>query len=494
MSEKQKWPNQFTFILAAVGTAAGLGNMWRFPMYAYEYGGAAFILAILIANLIIAYPLMMVETIIGQRGQAGPPVAMEKLKKGTGWIQWIAAISILAILIYYVPVMGWGVNYFYESFSGAFLSNPSTYFQEDILHLSEGIYEVNGIVIGVLISVIVSYALIILSLRKGIASMSKVIKFTATAPFVILFILLIRGLTLPGSEEGVKAFFLPDWSQLLSPELWQAAIGQSFFSAAVAMGYFFYSGGRRAKNAEIPKTSLWILGGNILVSILSGLAIFSTIGFMAQEQGVGLDEAAVSGPMLVFSVLPTAISMLPAFKIGFAVLLFITVITLAIDSIFGMFELVTGSFMDLKKKHEKEFRTFVSLTGITFLLGIPICFGSGMYYLDIMDHFITGYMLVIVGMLECTVVAYVVGPEKIRQWINDTNTGLRIGKWFNIFLYILPLILLMLLIITLANEVTSLYGGYPKEMIYLLGIAPIFLIIGVSLVIYFRFQRRKGTS
>lgn len=324
--------------------------------------------------------------------------------------------------------------------------------------------------------------------------MSKVIKFTATAPFVILFILLIRGLTLPGSEVGVKAFFLPDWSQLLSPELWQAAIGQSFFSAAVAMGYFFYSGGRRAKNAEIPKTSLWILGGNIVVSILSGLAIFSTVGYMAQEQGVGLGEAAVSGPMLVFSVLPTAISMLPAFEILFAVLLFITVITLAIDSIFGMFELVTGSFMDLKKKHEKEFRTFVTLTGITFILGIPICFGSGMYYLDIMDHFITGYMLVIVGMLECAVVAYVVGPEKLRQWVNNTNTGLRIGKWFNVVLYILPLILLTLLIITLSNEVTSLYGGYPQEMIYLLGIVPIFLIITIALIIYFVFQRRRSKT
>lgn len=492
MSEKQKWSSQYIYILAAIGCAAGLGNMWRFPMLAYEHGGAAFILAIFIANLFIAYPLMIMETVIGQKGQAGPPLAMEKLKKGSGWILWIAAISIFAILVYYVPVMAWGVNYFYEAFSGDFLNNPATYFSKEILHLSGDIYKIDGIVPGILISLIISYILIVLSLRKGLKSMSKVIKFTATAPFIILFILLIRGVTLPGSEVGIQAFFLPDWSQLLSPGLWQAAIGQSFFSAAVAMGYFFYSAGRRDENAEIAKTSLWILGGNFVVSILSGLVIFSTIGFMANKQGVGLDEAAISGPMLVFSVLPTAISMLPTFKIGFAVLLFITVITLAVDSIFGMFELVTASFMDLREKHEKEFKTFVYIIGVAFILGIPICFGSGMYYLDILDHFITGYMLVIVGMLESAVVAYVVGPEKIRLWINETNTGLKIGKWFNVVLYILPIILLTLLIITLTNEVTTLYGGYPKEMILLLGIVPIILIIGLSFTIYFLFQQKRS--
>ncbi|NOQ71139.1 MAG: hypothetical protein GQ574_03995 [Crocinitomix sp.] len=492
MSEKHTWPNQFIYILAAIGCAAGLGNFWRFPMLAYEYGGAAFIFAMLLSNIVIVFPLMMLETSIGQKAQAGPPKSMEKLKKGTGWIQWLAPITIIGVLIYYVPIMAWGVTYLFKSFSGEFLADPSNYFVTDILNLSPSIDETGTIQLPILIALIVSYVLILLSLRKGIKSMSKVIKYTATAPFIILIILLIRALTLPGASDGLNAFFVPDWSQLGNPELWQAAISQSFFSASLAMGYFIYAGGRRKKNAEIPKTSLWILTGNFLVSILSGLVVFATLGFMAQEQGVSISEATTSGPMLVFTVLPTAISMMPSFAIAFSVLLFLAVITLAIDSIFGMFEIAVASFMDLKKKHVKEFSTFKIILVITFVLGIPITFGSGLYYLDIMDHFIAGYMFMIIGFLECFVVAYIVGPNKMREWINATADGIRIGKWFNYVIYALPVLLGLLLIITFLNEIRDLYGDYPLWAIICFGIAPL-AIIGLSSFLLYR-KMRAGDS
>ena len=484
MTDRHTWPSQFIYILAAIGCAAGLGNLWRFPMLAYEYGGAAFILAMLLSNIVIVFPLMMLETSIGQKAQAGPPKSMEKLRKGTGWIQWLAPITTLAVLVYYVPIMSWGITYMVDAFSGQFLEDPSNYFITDILHLSSGVSETGGIQTPILIALVVSYILILLSLRKGIKSMSKVIKFTATAPFVILLILLIRALTLPGADVGVNAFFVPDWSQLGNPELWQAAISQSFFSASLAMGYFIYAGGRRNVNAEIPKTSLWILVGNFTVSILSGLVVFATLGFMAQEQGVDISEATTSGPMLVFTVLPTAISMMPGFAITFAVLLFLAVITLAIDSIFGMFELSVASFMDLKKKHENELTTFKTIVAVTFVLGIPITLGSGLYYLDIMDHFITGYMFMVIGFLECCVVAYMVGPDKIRIWINNTADGIRIGKWFNVVIYCLPMLLGGLLLITFLNEIEATYGDYPGWAIISFGIAPLTIIFTLAALLH----------
>jgi len=491
MVKRHTWPNKFVYILAAIGCAAGLGNLWRFPMLAYEYGGAAFIFAILLSNIVIVFPLMMLETIIGQKAQAGPPKSMEKLKKGTGWVQWLAPITILAVLIYYVPVMAWGITYMFDAFSGQFLEGPSNHFVSNILNLTSGVNETGDLQIPILISLVVSYILILLSLRKGIQSMSKVIKFTATAPFIILIILLIRAVTLPGADVGINAFFVPDWSQLGNPELWQAAIAQSFFSASLAMGYFIYAGGRRKNNEEIAKTSLWILAGNFVVSILSGVVVFATLGFMAQEQGVQLSEATTSGPMLVFTVLPTAISMMPGFAIGFAVLLFLAVITLAIDSIFGMFELAVASFMDLKDKHEKEFKTFITLLVIIFLLGIPITLGSGLYYLDIMDHFITGYMFMIVGFLECFVAAYLVGPDKIRVWINNTATGLCIGKWFNIVIYCLPLVLGVLLAITFLNEIKEPYSDYPIWALISFGLVPLGIIFSISFLLYSKMKSMK---
>jgi len=484
MTSRHSWPNQFIYILAAIGCAAGLGNFWRFPMLAYEYGGAAFIFAMLISNIIIVFPLMMLETSIGQKAQAGPPKSMEKLKKGTGWIQWLAPITIMGVLIYYVPIMAWGITYLFDAFSGQFLEDPANHFVTDILNLSPNINETGTIQTPILIALVGAYIMILLSLRKGIKSMSKVIKFTATAPFVILIILLIRALTLPGANVGLDAFFIPDWSQLGNLELWQAAISQSFFSASLAMGYFIYAGGRRKSTAEIPKTSLWIIAGNFSVSILSGLVVFATLGFMAQEQGVDISEATTSGPMLVFTVLPTAISMMPGYAIAFAVLLFLAIITLAIDSIFGMFEIAVASFMDLKKKHENEFSTLKIIVVVTFILGIPITVDSGLYYLDIMDHFITGYMFMIVGLLECFVVGYIVGPNKIRLWINNTAEGIRIGIWFNVVIYILPLLLGALLVVTFLNEITNLYGDYPLWAIVCFGIVPLVIICFTSVLLY----------
>ncbi len=484
MTTRQTWPNQFIYILAAIGCAAGLGNLWRFPMLAFEYGGAAFIFAMLLSNIVIVYPMMMLETVLGQKAQAGPPKSMEKLKSGTGWIQWLAAFTVLGILIYYVPIMGWALTYLVDAFSGQFLEDPSNHFVNNIIHLSPGLTNIGGFQPRLFIALIVAYVMVLLSLRKGIESMSKVIKFTATAPFIILFMLLLRALTLPGADIGINAFFVPDWSQLKSPALWQAAISQSFFSASLAMGYFIYAGGRRNATAEIPKTSLWIIIGNFAVSILSGLVVFATLGFMAQEQGVDISEATTSGPMLVFSVLPTAISMMPDFTIVFAVLLFFVVITLAIDSIFGMFELAVGAFMDLKKEHVMEFRTFSRILAVTFIMGIPITFGSGLYYLDIIDHFISGYMLMIIGLFECIVIGYMVGPDKMRSWINDTADGIRIGKWFNYVIYTVPVILTVLLIITFKNEVKELYGGYPLGSIICFGIVPLVLIFALSAILH----------
>ena len=489
MEKRHSWPSQFIYILAAVGCAAGLGNLWRFPMLAYEYGGAAFIIALILSNIVIVFPLMMFETIVGQRAQAGPPKSMEALKKGTGWIQWLGTFGILGILIYYVPVLGWGINYLGESLSGNFLNNPSEYFVTDILGLSSGIQELGSLQIPLLISVTIAYIMIILSLRKGIQSMSKVIHFTAIAPFIILFIFIIRGITLPGASEGLRAFFIPDWQQLGNITLWKEAISQSFFSASLAMGYFMYAGGHRAKNAEVARSSLWIIAGNFFVSFLSGIAVFSTLGFMAQQQGVPISEAATGGPMLVFSVLPTAISMMPTFKIGFAVLLFLTVATLAIDSIFGMFELAVASFMDIKKKYEGHFQTFLSVIVITFILGIPICFGAGLYFLDIMDHFISGYILTFIGMLECIVASYMVGANTIRKWINET-TNLKIGKWFNVVMNVLPIILGILLLVTLKKEFEIPYEGYPMWALYSFGVFPLALIGILSAIFH---QKTKSS-
>lgn len=478
---RSRWSGRVAYILAAVGCAAGLGNFWRFPILAYEHGGAAFIVAVILANLFIAYPLLLMESCIGQHFQASAPLSFNRIRKGGSWIQWMAIFSVMGILAYYVPVLGWAIKYLFFSMHGGFLENPTTFFAEDILQLTDGIDERGTFQWALFISVLGGLLVTAYALRKGVKSLSPIIKVTATLPFVFLVIIIVRGVTLPGAEAGLVQFLVPKWHLLLDIKLWQAAISQAFFSVGVALGYFIVAASHREQNAEIPASSLWILVGNFSVSFLSGLAVFSVLGFMAHAKGVPLESAATGGPMLVFSVFPTAISMMPSAKVFFAVLLFLTMISLAIDSIFGLMEATAGAWNELRQK-SNSFQTVVILTVLTAITTVPFLFGSGLYRLDITDHFIVSYVPLMVGAFSVIFVLKHIGAERLRTLINQTSGNVRIPRVFNIALYVIPVFLICLTLANLVNEFRQAYGGYPFNQILLYGVMPVVFIVVGALV------------
>ncbi|PCI24615.1 sodium-dependent transporter [Candidatus Peregrinibacteria bacterium] len=474
-SIRPAWSSNVIYILAAIGCAAGVGNIWRFPMMAYSYGGGAFLLALLVSNAFIIFPLMMTETVLGQEFRLSGPQAFNKIKPGSAWIGWMGVLVSLFVLVYYIPLMAWAVKYLFLAFTGDFLVDPTTYFDVHILNRSASISDMGGFQWSVLAALLLCYAVIMFSLRKGVHSLGNVVKWTATLPFVLLFILVIRGVTLPGAMTGLEALFIPDWSQLKDLELWQAAIGQSFFSASLAFGYFMVAGSHRPKDHEIARSSLWIIIGNLMVSILSGMAVFSTLGFMAHVSEKPISEVAAGGPSLIFTVLPAAMAQMPFASIFFTVLLLIVFIMLAIDSAFGLFEVVVGAFHDLfpKKTYKESLRNVMIFI---FILSLPLMTGAGFYYLDIIDHFIGTYLIMFIGMLEAFMMAYFIGPEKIRNLINKREPGKGIGKWFNIALYIIPLLLLTIIIPVFKQEFTESYEDYSMFYIVVLGLIPLAIV------------------
>ncbi len=463
-------------------------------MLAYEHGGGAFILASLLLYILMIYPLKMMETIIGQRFQIGGPQAFERVKKGTGWIQWIPIFALIGVLCYYLPIFAWGTKYLVVSMSGDFLANPSGYFFSDILKLTDSI-EISGTFQwGLLAGVIGGYLFTLFALRKNVLSLGPILKITVTAPFILLIILIIRGITLPGAELGLRTLLIPDWSAFGDIKLWQAAMGQSFFSTNMAMGYYIISGSHRAKKGEVPASSVWVLLGDFVTAILCALAIFTTIGFMATQQGVAFGDAVAGGPSLVFSVLPTAVSLMPWGAIFFAVLLFLIVLTLAIDSIFGIVEIIAGTFHDLW--HKIPFFRTVSVLCVLLTLGsLPYIMGNGLYRLDITDHYVGGFLFMIVGMFETFVLAYIIGANTIRKWINETTKTFKIGKWFNVMLYIIPFVLGAIVSITLYKETQEVYGGYPLPYVIWWGFVPLAMVIVLSIVfgvITHRMMKKHG--
>lgn len=479
-STTSRWPSKTIFILAAIGSAAGLGNLWRFPHLAYDNGGAAFIIALIIANLIVGIPLLIGELGLGQKTRKAAPEAFASIKKHFAFIGWFGVGIMALIIAYYMAVMSWSLNYLVSAFSLGWGTDTGAYFFENVLQLSGGPGEVGGIVVPVLIGFIVSWVLVYLSVWKGVESVSSVVKWTATLPFAILAILVIRALSLDGAGAGLAAYLIPEWSALLSTKLWLAAFSQVFFSLSIALGVMVAYASFNKENTEIVTSALWIAGGNFLVSFLAGLAVFGTLGYMATQQGVAVSEVATAGPGLLFVTIPQAISLMPFAEV-FGVLLFATVALLAIDSAFSLFEGVATASKN-KYKELTHHKVTAWTAAVLVLAGLPFATGAGLYYLDILDHFVVSYGIVLVGILEALVLGWTAPGRAVKEYINE-NADWKLGWcWDAAIKFIIPVFLGILLIVNLVAELKTPYEGYPLWALIWIGIVPVVAVAIAALV------------
>lgn len=467
---RQTRSNKSIYIIAAIWAAAWLWNLRRFPMLAYKNWWGTFILALLISNIVIVLPLIIMETLIGQRKQACGPKIFAKLQKWSSRIQRLPIIATIFILMYYTPIMARGEVYLVKAFSGNFLSNPSIYFGQEILWITPTIQNPGTIQRPIFTALFIGLGTIALSLRKGLKSISNVLKYTVPIPFIILLILWIHGMTLAWWIEWVKLLFKPEFSQLANIELRQAAIGQSFFSASLAFGYFIFAWSHKKRKEKIIKSSIWILSGNFLASILSWIAVFSTIGFMAKQQGKAFFKLMQWWAHLIFSTLPTAISLMPFFRIGFSILLFAVVITLAISSIIAFFEVITESFKEFNKKY-KTHKIMLIILLIVFAGTIPFSMWAGSYYLEITDHFVWWYIFIVIWILETLIINRYFKKHKLYN------------KRYRVLLSIIPILLIGIVITAIIAEIQNWYQNYPNKYLWIFGILPLIATIIISMIL-----------
>jgi NSS family neurotransmitter:Na+ symporter len=480
--EKTYWPNQWIFILAAIGSAAGLGNLWRFPYLAYENGGGAFVVAFIVANILIGIPLLMLEIGLGQKTQKGAADAFGSIKKGFRYLGWTALTMSFLVLSYYMAVVSYGINYFASSFTLGWMPNPSDFFFNEILQISSGPGEIGGIAWPVLAGLLVGWVLVYFSAWKGVRSISAVVKWTATLPFVILFLLIIRALTLEGAADGLSLFLVPDWSQLLSTDLWMAAFSQVFFSLSLAFGIMVAYGSLNRKHAEITRSIVWITIGNFAVSIMSGLVVFGTLGYMALQHGAEVNEVVTAGPGLVFVVFPEAISLLPALNALIGILFFATFLMLAIDSAFSLLEALSTSIRDrFPAAPISKIALVISIFGV--ILGLLFSTKAGLYYLDIADHFVVSYGLVIIGILQAIIVGWFYHTEELSNFIKKHSAINLQRLWLFSVRYFIPIFLTILLLMNLRTEFAANYEDYPTSALIYVGVLPLLLAVVAGVVL-----------
>jgi NSS family neurotransmitter:Na+ symporter len=488
-----RWPNSWVFILAAVGSAAGLGNIWRFPFLAFEHGGAAFVLVLIVATIIVGLPLLTLETGLGQKANLAAPGAFGSIQKPLRLLGWTALVFSFFVIAYYMSVLGWGIDYFAASFDQLWTGGTSDYFFDTVLGLQDSIGQISGFSWPVLAGFLISWVLVYFSVWKGVESVSKVVVWTATLPIALLVMLIIRAVTLPGAGAGLELFFLPQWSALADPQLWLAAFSQVFFSLSLAFGIMIAYGSYNEDAAPVFENAVWILIGNLVVSILAGVAVFGTLGHMAAVQNTAIADVVAGGPSLVFVVLPEAISLLPAASSLFALAFFGTIIMLGVDSAFSILEGIAAGFRDAFPDISTK-RVTLILSGVALLAGLPFVTDVGLYLLDILDHFTINYGLVAIGAVEAGLVGWLYADE-LRDYINK-RSGWQLGSLWEIAIkYVIPVFLTALFVVNAYQELQEPYGGYPVWAIIVVGVVPILLAPAIAYAVdYYTFQNTDETA
>ncbi|MCH8004107.1 MAG: sodium-dependent transporter [Nanoarchaeota archaeon] len=458
MALRDRWPSRTAFIYAAIGSAVGLGNIWRFPFLAEKFGGGAFLIPFLIALFVAGIPLLILEFAIGQKIQKGAVDSLASIKKKLSGLGWWALFTAFIVISYYVVIMSWSLIYLFASFGVQWSEDPESYFFNNVLQISESVDSIGTIVPAVFIGLLISWILIYFCVWKGVRSVSKVVMWTVPLPIILLFVLLIRAFTLDGAMIGIVEYITPDFSALFDTEVWIAAVSQVFFSLSIAFGVMIAYSSYNKKGSDISKNAFTVGIADTVIAIIAGFVVFGTLGFMAEQQGVAFDEVVASGPGLAFIAFPQALSLMP-FGTIFSILFFITLFTLAIDSAFSLVEAVNIVISD-KIKMKKQYIALIVCT-LGFLAGIIYTTNGGLFILDVVDHFVTNISLIVIGILECIAVGWIFGAKKMRSYINKVS-DFKIGAWWDTTIkYIIPISLAVILALQLKREFVENYGGYP---------------------------------
>ena len=467
--------------MAAVGSAVGLGNVWRFPYVCYDNGGGAFLIPFFVAIFTAGIPLLILEFSVGHWARSAPPKAFAKVGKKWEWAGWLTVLMPFVVATYYVVVMAWCFSYMVYSIDLRWGSSAGGFFSNFLGDTGSPIV-IGGISLPILLGLIAVWVCIFLILYKGVKRIGKIVALTVPIPTILLIILTIRGLTLPGAMEGISYYLTPDFSRLGDVNVWLAAYAQVFFSFSLAQGIMITYASFLKKKSDLTNNAFIVALADAGTAFLAGFAVFSVVGYLSVSQGIGIGELPMAGPGLTFITYPTAISLLPFAAAMFGIFFFIALLTFGIDSAFSMIEPISAS-ANQKWKISKAKATALMCT-LGFFVSLIFATGGGIHLLEILDHFVTNFGLVSIGLLECIMFGWLFRVYKLRRHANETS-DIMLGRWWDILIkYIIPLILIILLIAAIIkNLLDNPYPSYPGWIVILAGVAPLLIITVLSFVL-----------
>lgn len=496
MEQKGKWGSRMNFILAVVGAAVGLGNAWRFPGLMALHGGAAFLFAYVLGMLIFGIPILMAEIAIGKKARGGAIRSFATINKKTKNVGWAMTFNIMFIASYYAIVFAWVILMMVNSYRFAGLTGNTEGAKELFTNLISVTQTTNGWDVWsprVIVFAIIAWVLIYLCIRDGANSVNKVTKFTVFGPIIIMVILAIKGIAMPNSGAALAKLFVPDINAFYDITLWTDAIGQVFNSMSIGCAVLFTYGSYLEKDSNIAVDSVIVALSDTFCSILASVVMYTTMGSVGM-----LDDMTSSGISTAFEVYPQAIVMFSNNGIVnaiFGFLFYACLVTLAIDSAFALVEGISDSFSSYYGWNHKKVTAVVIM--ILAVFSLVYVNGAGFAILDIVDHYTNDVNLIIIGILECIVFAWVFDSEKIYIEVNKNMKKFKMPRWWlKISLkFISPILLIFLFVFNMIvnGEDFLFYGansGYSKVYNVIFGWIPFLIVFFAGVIIKF-IEKRK---
>ncbi len=479
---REQWSGQVGFILAAIGSAVGLGNIWRFPGVAYENGGGAFLIPYVVALLTAGIPILLLDYALGHRFRGSAPAVFRRISRKFEVLGWFQVAICTVIAMYYTVIIAWSARYMFFSLDTAWGEDTAAFLENDFLQVAApgvSLDFVAAIFWPMVIIWVIAIAILALGVQKGVERTNVVFLPVLVMLFLVM---VVRALFLPGAAEGLNAFFTPDFNALTDAGVWIAAYSQIFFSLSIAFGIMItYSSYLRLKSNLTP-TAFVVGFANSSFEILAGIGVFATLGFMATSQGQSVAELEdITGVSLAFVVFPKIVSMMPGGPI-FGMLFFGSLALAGFTSLLSILQVISAAV-------QEKFGLSPRRAAIT--MGLPIAAASillfstttGLPVLDTVDKHITEIGMVVSAISMCVLVLWVARKSKELRWHLNAVSSLRIGNWWRFLVTLLvPIVLTTMLVLQIIQLTKEPHEGYPWWFVNTLGWGTIGLVIIAAVV------------
>ena len=473
MADKNEWGSNLSFILAMIGSAVGLGNIWRYPYVLYSNGGGAFYIPYIVAILLMGIPFLILEYGVGYNYKSSFAKAIRKINSKWEYIGWFLPVAVFMIMIYYSAILGWDGIYMILSLFKGWGADPNTYFTTTLLQSSSSMDGLFNFIPLIAVAMLVGWVIIwVISHRDLESGLGKVSKVLVPLLFVIMVVIVGFSLTLPGASIGLGELFHPDWSLLGNFEIWMAAFGQIVFSLSLGMSIAFTYASYTKDDADLITNTISIALANSLFENFAALGVFSILGYMSLQSGTAVSDLVVQGTGLVFIAYPTVFNVLGQWAYVLGPLFFLTVYLAGLTSILSTIEPLSFSIQNKFGWSRSRTMTVLIIVGAAVSMVYATSFGGDL--LGFVDTFINQIALLLGVILECIIFAWIFKAEKLIDFMNSKSKTIKLGNWWLVVVkYVLPI---FIAIIWIGGLIDVINAGTFNQLVFTAISAAILLI------------------